>query len=84
MTTFPERTLEARIRDAVGRALRIDPADAAIPLEMGSTPGWDSLGHMIVVTEVETEFQTQFPSYRLADLLNVFSIAQAVRETQSK
>ena len=84
MTTLPERTLEARIRDAVIRALRIDTSDTAMPLEMGSTPGWDSLGHMAVVMEVETEFQTQFPSYRLPDLLNVASIAQALRETHSK
>jgi acyl carrier protein len=82
LTTLPERTLEARIRDAVVRALRIDTADAAMPLEMGSTPGWDSLGHMAVVMEVETEFQTQFPSYRLPELLNVASIAHALRETQ--
>jgi acyl carrier protein len=53
-----------------------------MPLEMGSTPGWDSLGHMAVVMEVETEFQTQFPSYRLPELLNVASIAHALRETQ--
>ena len=84
MTTFPERTFEARIRDAVVRALRIDTSDAAMLLEMGSTPGWDSLGHMMVVMEVETEFQTQFPSYRLRDLLSVASIAQALRETASK
>ena len=54
------------------------------PLRMGSTPGWDSMGHMTVVMELEKEFQTSFPSYRLPELVDVSSIARAVQDSSKK
>ena len=83
MTGSSEKTIEQRVEDAVARALGIRVADPSAPLRMGSTPGWDSMGHMIVVTEIEKEFHTVFPAYRLPELLDVPSIAAAVRQ-QSK
>ena len=80
MTSFSEKTVEQRAHEAVLRALSIGPVDAATPLRMGSTPGWDSMGHMTVVMELEREFQTTFPSYRLPELVDIPSIAKAVQE----
>ena len=83
MTTSRDRTIEQRIRDAVSRALGTKLADPSIPLRMGSTPGWDSMGHMMVVMELEKEFHTSFPSYRLPELVDIPSIAKAVQDSQS-
>ena len=77
MTT--ENTIEQRIRGAVTRALGIRPADPAVALRMGTTPGWDSMGHMTVVMELEKEFKTTFPPYRLPELVDIPSIAKAVQ-----
>ena len=87
MAGSSEKTVEQRIEDAVIRALRIRVADkpnTATALRMGSTPGWDSTGHMMVVLELEKEFQIRFPSYRLPELVDVPSIAKTVRDSQPK
>ena len=82
MTT--ENKIEQRVESAVRRALGKGAIDTSKPLRMGSTPGWDSMGHMMVVMELEKEFQTSFPSYRLPELVDVASIADAVRNSPSK
>jgi acyl carrier protein len=46
---------------------------------MGSTPGWDSMGHMSVVMEIEKEFNVRFPPYRLPELVDVPSIAKTLQ-----
>lgn len=83
MTTSSERTLERRIQDVLVRVLGIAVVDPSLPARMGSTPGWDSMGHMMVVVELEKEFQTSFPTYQLPELVDIPSIANAVRNSQS-
>ena len=73
-----ENSTEERIKQAVVRALRIAVTDQTAPLRMGSTPGWDSMGHMTVVLELEREFNTRFPSYQLPLLVDVPSIAKTL------
>lgn len=84
MTTPSDRTIEQRIQDAIVRALEIRTVDPSTPLRMGSTPGWDSMGHMAVVMELEKDFQVSFPPYRLPELVDIPSIAKAVQDSQSK
>ena len=79
-----DKTNEQRAENAVMRALGIRTKDPSTPLRMGSTPGWDSMGHMTVVMELEKEFQTSFPSYRLPELVDVPSIAKALQDSQKK
>jgi len=79
MTTSSDRTIEQRIQDTIIRALGIRIVDKSIPLQMGSTPDWDSMGHMTVVMALETEFQTTFPSYRLPELIDIPSIVKALQ-----
>jgi hypothetical protein len=72
-----ERT-RARVAQAVARALRIPATTGGPLLRMGSTPGWDSLGHMTVVLEIEREFGIRVPTARIADLTDVDAIVRAV------
>ena len=80
MTTSPDKTTEQRIEEAIVRALKIPAPDPSTPLRMGSTPGWDSMGHMMVVMELEKEFGARFPPFVLPQLLDVPSIVQALRQ----
>jgi acyl carrier protein len=75
---------EQRIRDVVTNTLRLSMTDSSMPLRMGSTPGWDSLGHMSVVIALEKEFGIVFPSFRLPELVDVAAIAAAVTDLQPK
>jgi acyl carrier protein len=84
MTSLPEKATEQRIQDVVVRALRIAAPDPSSPLRMGSTPGWDSMGHMTVVMELEKEFGTRFTPYQLPELVDVPSIAKTLRNQVSK
>jgi acyl carrier protein len=76
------KTIEERIQDTIVRALGIPSPDASIPLRMGSTPGWDSMGHMQVVMDLEREFKVRFPPYKLPNLVDVSSIASTLRNSK--
>ena len=82
MATIPKTTIEQRIEEAIIRALDIPPPSPSSPLRMGSTPGWDSMGHMAVVLELEKEFDTRFPPYQLPELLDVPSIQKVLGGTK--
>lgn len=84
MTAPVDRTIEQRIQGVLVRTLGAQAADPSTPARMGSTPGWDSMGHMMVVMELEKEFHTSFPPYRLPDLVDIPSIAKALVSSQSK
>jgi acyl carrier protein len=84
MTNSQDQTIELRVQSAIARALRLKSFDPATPLRMGSTPGWDSMGHMSVVMEVEREFNASFPPYRLPELMDVPSIVTAVQNSPAK
>lgn len=77
--TSPEKTTEQRITEAIARALKVPVSAPPTQLRMGSTPGWDSMGHMMVIMELEKEFATRFPPYLLPQLLDVPSIVKALR-----
>ncbi len=70
---------QSRIQEAIIRALRIPATNASSSLRMGATPGWDSMGHMAVVLELEKEFQVRFPPYALPELVDVPSIEQKLQ-----
>jgi acyl carrier protein len=67
-----------RIERAIARALSVPEGSLSRPVRMGSTPGWDSMGHMMVVLELEREFGVRIPTARLPELLDVESIARAL------
>jgi acyl carrier protein len=77
--TLPDQTLEQPVRDAIVRALGL-PCDPTIPLKMGVTPGWDSMGHMRVVLEVERALRVTFPTYALPRLVDVTSILRVLSD----
>lgn len=77
MNQSSDKSLEVRVRDVVARALNL-PGAGPDDLRMGSTPGWDSTGHMMVVMELEKEFNVSFPAYRLPDLMDLPSIVSAL------
>ena len=72
-----EESNRARVRAAILRALHLH-GSPTVSLQMGGTPGWDSLGHMTVVLELEREFGVRVPVTRIAELTDVESIAHVI------
>ena len=66
------------VRDVIMKTFKLSSEDSRGELQMGSVPGWDSLGHMNLVVELEREFGVSFPLYLLPEMLDMDSI---VRET---
>ncbi len=66
-----------RVIQLISRSLKLDAADCG-NLRMGATPGWDSMGHMMLVLELEREFKVTFPTYRIAELVDIPSILKAL------
>ena len=75
----PDST-KVRVRSAILRALHLQ-GSPGLPLQMGMTPGWDSLGHMTVVLELEREFGLRVPVTRIAELTDVDSIVRMFTPT---
>jgi len=79
MTPSADKSQQQRIEEVIRRALKTPASGMPAPLRMGSTPGWDSMGHMMVVMELEKEFGARFPPYILPQLVDVPSIAKALQ-----
>ena len=69
--------VRGRVGSAILRALHLQ-GSPTVRLQMGETPGWDSLGHMTVILELEREFGVRVPVTRIAELTDVASIARVV------
>ncbi len=74
--------IDGRVRDVILRTFKVRDAHAAVPLRMGAVPGWDSLGHMQLVTELESEFGVTFAAFHLSELIDEAAIARVVHELQ--
>ena len=79
MVTDDLDATRSRVAQAIARALRIPHTTVPSVMRMGGTPGWDSLGHMTVVLEIEREFGIRVPTAVISDLVDIESIVRAVR-----
>ena len=70
--------LEDRVAQVVQSLFKVPPSVANSALRMGQVAGWDSLGHMRLVNELEDAFGVTFPTYALGELTDVTGIAQAI------
>tara|TARA_Y100001933_G_C18620793_1_gene406276 strand:+ start:207 stop:455 length:249 start_codon:yes stop_codon:yes gene_type:complete len=48
-------------------------------LEAKDVDGWDSLSHMLIITEIENQFEIQFKLKELNKLNNLGSLLQLIR-----
>jgi len=72
------------VRDVIAKTFKLSSEDSRGELRMGSVPGWDSLGHMRLVVELEQELGVNFPTYLLAELIEVDSIVRETLKLQSE
>jgi acyl carrier protein len=78
MATAAPEAIDARVRTVIARAFQLSAADAQGDLRMGGLPQWDSMGHMMLVMELEREFGVTFPSFELAELQTIDTIVAAL------
>ena len=64
------------LRDVVSKVFGIDKDEVTEELEYQSIPSWDSINHLELVTELESEFNVDF---EMDDIIAMESIAK-IRE----
>jgi acyl carrier protein len=60
--------LDARVRKIFGRLFPVDPAALTDSDRRGELQGWDSLGHLDLVTALENEFQVSIEADRALEI----------------
>ena len=73
-----------RVRKTIVKTFHVSDENDSTEFRLGSLPGWDSLGHMRLVSELENEFKVTFPAYLLAELLDLDRIVQEIENLKSQ
>lgn len=63
-----------KLRQAFARSLSIDPSRVVDELTYNTVPEWDSVGHMALVADLETEFGLMLDT---EDIIDMSSVAKA-------
>ncbi len=67
--------IQEKLKNAFVRALGIDVNLVTDSLAYQSIPQWDSITHMILISEIETEFEI---SIKTDDVIDLSSFAKAL------
>ena len=65
---------EQKLKDIFAEALQIDVNIVTDELSYNSIPEWDSIAHMTLISEIDTEFDTMLDT---DDVLDMSSFAKA-------
>lgn len=70
--------IETAVREAIVDVLDIDPGSLTPALARGVIPQWDSLGHLRLVSEIESRLNVQFTMQQIADLGTLGDLVRTV------
>ncbi|MFN8060133.1 MAG: acyl carrier protein [Vicinamibacterales bacterium] len=65
-------SLNARLKALIANLFKCDVSDLTDDTGPGDIPGWDSLGHVTLMTEIQKQFGSHVP---VEDAIEVESIA---------
>ena len=75
----------AGVQNAFKEAFQVDPASIGLETKPGDVNGWDSMGHITLVSALESEFQLSFDVDELMAMENVREIVRIIEtKLQSK
>ena len=77
-----QNDLFERLRNVMARTLKIGPEMVTPQASQGQLPGWDSLGQLTLMMEVEREFSVRFPTEKINSPKSVGEILDLVSEIQ--
>jgi len=72
-----------RLRSVVARTFKVSPENVTPQASFGQLPGWDSLGHLTLMMEVEREFSVRFPTEKINSPKNAGEIYDLLCELQA-
>jgi acyl carrier protein len=72
-----------KVKEVVARTFKVSPEVVSAQGSLGQLPGWDSLGHLILMMEIEKEFSVHFPIEKINQPTSTLEICELLRETQA-
>lgn len=76
----PDDATLQKVRTVVSNAFKLDRARVIETAPLATLPGWDSLGHITLMMEIEREFAVRIPTDRLNEPKTIGEIARLVTE----
>ncbi len=70
--------IKAKVFEIVAQVCDTDVANVTMESTIGDFPGWDSMGHLTILQQVEEECEVSFEPEEMMDLEDVSDIVKAV------
>ncbi len=67
----------------MAEAFRVEPAAIDDDALLGQVPGWDSMGHLRIVLEIESELGLELEVEKIMSLESVQDVASLLEEFQT-
>ena len=74
-----KKDISIKIKEILVSILEHENFEMVDELEAKNVDGWDSLSHMLIITEIENQFDIQFKLKELNKLNNLGSLLQLIR-----
>jgi acyl carrier protein len=75
--------VDEKITQAMARTFRVPDAEITMSKKRGDLPGWDSLGHLTVIMEIERELGIRFPMDQINELQTVAAVCDLARKIKA-
>jgi acyl carrier protein len=70
--------LDQRLVDTIGRTFNLDPSRVTVDTSYENTPGWDSVGHLNLILELEDVFGIRFSSDEIPTLNSTARLQESI------
>ena len=77
--TINEKLVGEKLLEILSRTFSLSPDKLTESIAMANTPEWDSLNHLSLVSEVESEFSIEFSAKEMQDALSFQSLKEIVQ-----
>lgn len=73
-------TIANQIIALVAEAISASPDELNLESAVGVTPGWDSLGHLAIITAIESKYNIQLTVDDVTECESIGDLADAVEQ----
>jgi acyl carrier protein len=73
-----ESSIVARVRELLAQVLDVPIGSIGTEFSTATTSSWDSLNHLMLISEVESSFGVLFSNQEIVDLTSVDRIVTAI------
>lgn len=71
--------IQKKVFEIVAKVCETEVTNISLETTIGDFPGWDSMGHLTILQQVEEELEISFDPEEMMDLEDVNDIVNAVK-----